>query len=45
MLKRNHSPANNCVIMQQQYDVTQWFPTFLDAFLPLRIFEFFIPPL
>jgi len=27
------------------YLLKQWFPTFLDAFLPLRIFEFFIPPL
>jgi len=27
------------------YRLGQWVPTFLDAFLPLRIFEFFIHPL
>jgi len=25
--------------------VGKWFPTFFDAFLPLLIFELFIPPL
>jgi len=24
--------------------ISQWFPTFFDAFLPLLIFELFIPP-
>jgi len=26
-------------------DLIQWFPTFLDAFLPLLILEIYIPPL
>jgi len=26
-------------------DLMQWFPTFVDAFLPLLILEHFIPPL